>query len=818
MSNVLAPELEEAGRELGRRLLAGGNPVELQELVGNILKAVNGNVADLKAWIFDNADLEWLPDFEDFNPFGDFFRGLQQALSGLINPERLPFLPIGHIGQAQPNLLVNGDFAGEVSLDGEGAWTWDGTTGHTGPGSARTTGDGTRKILTSNSVECSAGQDFSVSGRVRWAGAAGSGATMRLALVPYIGATPQSEISIAAISSPAADSGGVFNALSGNYSAGAGVTSVRVRITVESALTAGTVWWDDMKLAKTATSLPQQWIQNLVGDLFDLDALAAGAQNLANAAQSAVNQIGEILMGAVVTPVTEAVQRFKDWFAELLGFQSTTTTEIKTTRNAVWAGVTRQEPTEDKSAEQLESALAALRSRAQATALENELLALGSGPVYDGPSSAGAVTVPIKDLSFTGQMEVGGGNTGAQTAGTAHTHPGGGLRVLPHAQSMTDTSVNSSATVKNGNGGTFIPTSTLPLEIVTFCANSSYQAVTDAAHVYLLSYNREADKWRVVSKSTNSFHSLLGPEYTFIDSAMSPAYTPSIGELMAVVWEITPKVTGGNGYSRVNLVCSDPKTVPTYHSVPYGAQFQLYRSSTDGAGVANELVLDQEISLPRLMPNAIDRRWHWGSVPYAQIGPDLGQLNVVVDPRYFYEDFNNGISGVDFNLFRTGATSFNPGTTDGRFAYQGGQDGYQAIVRRSQVATDHMRVEATLNAAFLRSSDLYICSDGNLRNYLALCVMNDKFSLMHGTGVSQANIVKTVNTSGSNAARWSAEYVPEDNTFLVFRGTTLMTEWEDDLNLITHGPGKRHGGGGLARSAFVGSGSWDDLLIYDVGE
>lgn len=814
MSTVLAVELQEAGRELGRRLAAGGNQPELQELIGNILKAVNGNVADLKAWIFDNADLEWLPDFEDFNPFGDFFKGLQEALGGLISPGRIPFLPIGHIGQAQPNLLVNGDFAGEVSLDGEGLWTWDGTTGHTGLGSARTTGDGTRKVLTSNSVDCSVGQDFSVSGRVRWDGATGTGATMRLALVPYVGATPQSEVAIAAITSPVADSGGAFSALSGSYSAGAGVTSVRVRITVEAALTAGTVWWDDMKLAKTATSLPQQWIENLVGDLFDIDALAAGAQNLANAAQSAINQIGEILMGAVVTPITTAVQRFKDWFAELLGFQSTTDIEIKTTRNAVWAGVTRQEPTEDKSAEQLESALAALRSRTQATALENELLAMGSNPVYSGPSSAGTVTVDLSAVSFTGQMEVGGGNTGAQTAGTAHTHPGGGLRVLPHAQSMTDTSVNSAATVKNGNGGTFIPKSTLPLEIVTFCANSTYQAVTDAAHVFLLSYDRDIDKWRVVSKSDVSFHSLLGPEYTWIDCAMSPAYTPEIGELMAVVWEVTPKVTGGNGYSRVNLICSDPKTVPEYHSVPYGAQFQLYRSTSDGN--ASALVLDQEVALPKLMANEVDRRWHWGSIPYAQVGPDLGQLNVVVDPRYFYEDFNNGISGADFNLFKSGATSSMPGTTDGRFAYQGTTDGYQAIVRRTQLATDHMRVEATLNAAFLRSSDLFICSDGNLRNYLALVVMNDKFALMKGTGVGAASIVKTVTTSGSNAARWSIEYIPEDNTYLVFRGTSLMTTWEDDLNQVTHGPGKRHGGAGLAHATFVSSGSWDDLLIYDV--
>lgn len=813
--SVLAAELEAAGRELGRRLTAGGDQGLLQELIGNILEAVNGDVQKLKDWIFDNADIDWLPDLEDFNPFGDFFKGLQQALGGLINPGRIPFLPIGHIGQAQPNLLVNGDFTGEVSLDGEGLWTWDGTVGHAGLGSARTTADGSRKVLTSNEVECSSGQEFTVSGRVRWIDAAGTGATMRLILVPFIGTAAQAEITIASITNPAATSGGTFSALSGAYTAGAGVTSVRVRLTVESALTAGTVWWDDMKLAKTATSLPQQWIQNLVGDLFDIDALAAGAQNLANAAQAAINQIGEILMGAVVTPITEAVGRVKDWFLGFLGFKTTTDVEIKTTRNAVWAGVTRQEPEEDKSAEQLESALAALRSRANSTALENELLALGSNPIYDGPSSAGVVTVPLKDLSFTGQMEVGG-NTGGQTAGTAHTHPGGGLRVMPHAQQFTETTISNSAlTTRNGAGATFRPKSTLPMEIVTFCASSSNQAATDDARVVLMSYNEEIDRWRVVSKSAQSFHPQVGPEYVFIDSAMEPAYTPSIGELMAVFWEVTPKISGGNGFSRINLVCSDPKTTPTYHSVPYGAQFNFYRNVAGTTG--DPLELNQEIALPRFQPNGVDRRWHWGSIPYAQIGPDLGQLNAVPDPRYFYEDFNNGLGTSDYNLFRAEGTSDYPGTTSGRFAYQGTTNGYQAIVRRSQTATDYMRVEATITATpSSRSSDLFICSDGNLRNYLALTVLSDHISLMKGTNVAVATIVKEVSTTGSNAARWAIEYVPEGNFFQVFRGDQLITVWSDLQNQVTHGPGKRHGGAGLARGFFTNSTPLDDLLIYDV--
>lgn len=257
--------------------------------------------------------------------FGDVLSGIRQnaidALIGWINPGRIPFLPIGHIGQANPNLLMNGDFNTEVSMDGEGTWTWDGAVGHSSPGSARTTGTGVRKVLTSNPVAVSVGQVLTISGRVRWASAVGTGPTMQLQLVPYIGSTAQAAVTIANVVSPSANSG-TFTALSGSHTVAANVTEVRVKITAEAALTAGTVWWDDLSLTKPAQTLPQSWIQNLVGDLFDIDEIASGAA-------SALEQIGEILIGAVVTPVTSAVQRFKDWFVELLGFRSTTTAKVE---------------------------------------------------------------------------------------------------------------------------------------------------------------------------------------------------------------------------------------------------------------------------------------------------------------------------------------------------------------------------------------------------------------------------------------------------------------------------------------------------------
>ncbi|MHA4848574.1 hypothetical protein L1080_003385 [Rhodococcus sp. MSC1_016] len=50
--------------------------------------------------------------------------------------------------------------------------------------------------------------------------------------------------------------------------------------------------------------------------------------------QQMVNQIADIINGLVVTPINNAVQGVKDWFADLLGFRSTTTTNVATAQSS----------------------------------------------------------------------------------------------------------------------------------------------------------------------------------------------------------------------------------------------------------------------------------------------------------------------------------------------------------------------------------------------------------------------------------------------------------------------------------------------------
>ncbi|WGH22051.1 minor tail protein [Gordonia phage MerCougar] len=281
------------------------------------------SVGEIVAKIFDMFGLD-IPNWEDalanWEALKDAFEGsytgddlalnaiqtvvgtLRRLTTGLINPGRLPLIPFSHIGETYPNLLENGGFESADSLDGQDIWTWDGTEGRTAPGAARTTGDGTRKVLLSNSVPATAEQKFQISGWVKWSDLTGGANALRVSVIPYIGDTAQAEVPIASRNSPTASSG--WTELTGTYEVPTGIDGIRLQVEVGATTTAGTVWWDDMRISKYG-SLPQRFIGGLVDALGDLgDGIVA-----------VVNNVGEFFdnitgrLGSTVTDIQEWVSQ-----------------------------------------------------------------------------------------------------------------------------------------------------------------------------------------------------------------------------------------------------------------------------------------------------------------------------------------------------------------------------------------------------------------------------------------------------------------------------------------------------------------------------
>ncbi|MDL9938670.1 hypothetical protein QSJ18_18140 [Gordonia sp. ABSL1-1] len=201
---------------------------------------------------------------------------LRTFATGIINPARLPQLALGALSnQASSNLLSEGAFREGITLDEGDGWSWDNSDGVTVAGCALCVASGVTSVRTSEAVPVSEGQTLNITAQVRKTGLTGSGTLAELQVWALNGATTVATVAVGTVTSGTAG----WAQIGGDYTVPAGVDTVRVRLRVYAAATGGEIRWDDVSLRKTATSLPQAWIANLVGDLGGLgddiaDALA----------------------------------------------------------------------------------------------------------------------------------------------------------------------------------------------------------------------------------------------------------------------------------------------------------------------------------------------------------------------------------------------------------------------------------------------------------------------------------------------------------------------------------------------------------------
>lgn len=216
-------------------------------------------------------------------------RWVGQQVFGLIDPSRLPQIPLGAIVKSSPNLLSNGAFSDATAiLDSEGKWVVDNTVFRTAAGSARTSADGTiRELLSADLIPVKAGQKLDVSGFVKYTGLTASAGAVQLGLTTY-GPDKETVVSrpqiatLGALSNASAN--WPVNAMSGTYTTPqAGVSYVRVRLTITEGATAGTVWFDDLVAHVGGNLLSIDWIDGLAQQLVDFaNNLGAAVQDIAS--------------------------------------------------------------------------------------------------------------------------------------------------------------------------------------------------------------------------------------------------------------------------------------------------------------------------------------------------------------------------------------------------------------------------------------------------------------------------------------------------------------------------------------------------------
>lgn len=164
-----------------------------------------------------------------------------------LRPEWLPQISLFSIGDSQPNLLAEPDFAAEETISG-GGFYWDGTDGRTDPGCAAVDCDGEDHVVVSNLIAVSPGQVIDCGGYVSHAGATGT-ESIRIELATYLGDTQVSVATIGTIT-PTVDSTDWTASISGTFTVPAGVDMVAQQLHVTSDSTAGVVKYDDCWVKK----------------------------------------------------------------------------------------------------------------------------------------------------------------------------------------------------------------------------------------------------------------------------------------------------------------------------------------------------------------------------------------------------------------------------------------------------------------------------------------------------------------------------------------------------------------------------------------
>lgn len=234
---------------------------------------------------------------------------IRRLAAGIIEPWRLPLIPLSHIGQTNPNLLENGGFDGTNPIDETEGWSLDTAVGRTKPGSARTYGDGTRKVLLSNAVPCTPEQKFDVGGFVTWSMLTGGGpGALKISVVAYDGTDSQvDEAVVAQIDSPAEAS--AWTEMLGQYTVPEGATKVRVQIEVAATVTGGTINFDDLSVVKRGT-LPQNFITNLIPDLANL------GDWITQLVQQGLGALGIPIMGGLLDQILDFADGLDNWMAD----------------------------------------------------------------------------------------------------------------------------------------------------------------------------------------------------------------------------------------------------------------------------------------------------------------------------------------------------------------------------------------------------------------------------------------------------------------------------------------------------------------------
>ena len=782
----------------------GGNVEGLQELIGSLADNPLGTLEDAKNKISDMIH----------NAFG------------LIDPSRIPLLPASHVGANEPNILVNYTFENAITIDGGTDWQWDGVEGHTAPGSARTTGTSSRKVLTSVDIKVAEGQNFTASGWVKWNGVTVAGGNaFQIAVLTYNGDSVVSEYVIQSVTNPAATSGWVE--VTGTYTVPANVTSVRLRLIVTSGVQTGTVWFDDMVFRKTGaiqqgliagltsaltniwssftdifekiTGIPgatistlTQWNTQLKSILNGIsipggDLLPTLAQGLKTGLQNGIDTVNNfllnlanaILAGIRKVPVVGGAiaGRIQDVIDELTGLKNNVESVEATAEVAV------------NSAEAAQS---------QIVTIQQVFSVRSNRPLWEGLDPTGESTFPYANLATpAAHTHSVTDNYSMSTAGSHGGHGGGSTTAGSHSHSISGSATalswgTSEISVANAMtpGGCIRIESLGSKQQITFQARRSGTVASFYLDLYAMN---EDGSFKLRHSTPNLAGDLL--TVTTWQQAEIPEMMFDLGDVVMVQF-------------RANA-----NTFVAGIQLPAPANAMGFRPLQIG--------LNRTVSTaPETITRAEADAAYTGYTPYIQIGSNVGQLNA---PRRFFDNFNRSILGsswlanwrsVSGGAYLTVSNNHLVNPTSLMALYQ-----RSGALYTLPLVSDDVAVEWDVVGANEVASGVVICADSYYTNFAMASVTSGGAGIYTNSGGIGGTITNRAGASSTNNnVRWKFQYTSDDDTYRLFKdgSSTPLVKWTDDNWLVGHGKGNRFCGAQIDNYALTTGSPIDNWHAYDL--
>jgi hypothetical protein len=388
---------------------------------------------------------------------------------------------------------------------------------------------------------------------------------------------------------------------------------------------------------------------------------------------------------------------------------------------------------------------------------------------------------PIADVSYPDALNFGlnlFGNTGAQTAGTAHTHS------LANTVNIATSAVF--VVPQNSCYGSYI-TITNPTVMDTF-GLYLYKDSGSLNNVFLEVFKEDPITTVLTRITSTNVASSLATTAAYLEVSLPTPLIVQPGERYMARVRNSTTVTGVLGVIGVSASTLSPNVCFT----------------TTGATLTNQTSYTAA--------QVVTAKAIGGSTIWAM----LANANPTASDVSYSDDFNRASFGSLWLLSSSWATQL--GITSSMAAYQGSTNGDQQALFIRSCAGDGDRVDFDVTSSSLATTHArcggFIHANQDLSQMVYLGVTDNAVDIYSGSSAALTSRA-TIATTG-NDGTWSLIYNVGTNTYTAYKnGVAVGLSWTDSGNLVTQGDGYRFGGVRVSRVSSVNAGTVDNWTLRD---